>query len=100
MKTLKDARVMLIVSMAIFGTIGLFVRNISLSSGEIALYRAVLAAFMIGGYLLVTRQKLELKKIKKEVILLFFSGAAMGLNWILIFEAFNYTTVSVATLSY
>lgn len=100
MKTLKDARVMLIVSMAIFGTIGLFVRNISLSSGEIALYRAVLAAFMIGGYLLVTRQKLELKKIKKEVILLFFSGAAMGLNWILLFEAFNYTTVSVATLSY
>lgn len=100
MKTLKDARVMLIVSMAIFGTIGLFVRNISLSSGEIALYRAVLAALMIGGYLLVTRQKLELKKIKKEVILLFFSGAAMGLNWILLFEAFNYTTVSVATLSY
>ncbi len=100
MKTLKDARVMLIVSMAIFGTIGLFVRNISLSSGEIALYRAVLAALMIGGYLLVTRQKLELKKIKKEVMLLFFSGAAMGLNWILLFEAFNYTTVSVATLSY
>lgn len=100
MKTLKDARVMLIVSMAIFGTIGLFVRNISLSSGEIALYRAVLAALMIGGYLLITRQKLELKKIKKEVILLFFSGAAMGLNWILLFEAFNYTTVSVATLSY
>ena len=91
---------MLITSMAIFGTIGLFVRNIPLSSGEIALYRAVLAAALIGIYLLITRQKLELKHIKKEVILLFFSGAAMGLNWILLFEAFNYTTVSVATLSY
>ena len=100
MKQLKDARVMLITSMAIFGTIGLFVRNINLNSGEIALYRAVLAAILIGGYLLSTGQKLELKKIKKEVLLLFFSGAAMGLNWILLFEAFNYTTVSVATLSY
>lgn len=91
---------MLIISMAIFGTIGPFVRNISLNSGEIALYRAVLAAILIGGYLLISKQKLDLKNIKKEVLLLFFSGAAMGLNWILLFEAFNYTTVSVATLSY
>lgn len=100
MNKLKDARVMLIISMAIFGTIGPFVRNISLNSGEIALYRAVLAAILIGGYLLISKQKLDLKNIKKEVLLLFFSGAAMGLNWILLFEAFNYTTVSVATLSY
>lgn len=91
---------MLIISMAIFGTIGPFVRNIGLNSGEIALYRAVLAAILIGGYLLISKQKLDLKNIKKEVLLLFFSGAAMGLNWILLFKAFNYTTVSVATLSY
>ena len=28
------------------------------------------------------------------------SGVAMGFNWILLFEAYKYTTVSVATLSY
>ena len=28
------------------------------------------------------------------------SGAAMGVNWILLFEAYRYTSVSVATLSY
>lgn len=44
MKKMKSARMMLAVSMAIFGTLGLFVRNISVSSGELALYRAVLAA--------------------------------------------------------
>lgn len=86
--------------MAIFGTIGLFVRNISVSSGELALYRAILAAVLIAVYLLITKQKIPFGKIKKEVPLLLFSGMAMGINWILLFEAYKYTTVSVATLSY
>ena len=100
MQKFKDPRIMIITSMTVFGTIGLFVRNIDLSSGEIALYRAVLAAGLIAIYLVVTKQKLALQEIKKEVGLLFLSGVAMGFNWILLFEAYNYTTVSVATLSY
>lgn len=100
MKKLNNPRVLLIVSMTVFGTIGLFVRNIALESGEIALYRAVLAALLIGVYLLVTKQKIPFKAIKKEIPLLLFSGIAMGINWILLFQAYKYTTVSVATLSY
>ncbi len=95
-----SSRTMLIVSMAVFGTIGLFVRNIPLPSGEIALYRAVLAAILIGVFLVVTKQKIPFKKIKKEIPFLVLSGVAMGFNWILLFEAYKYTTVSVATLSY
>lgn len=86
--------------MVVFGTIGLFVRYIPLSSGEIALYRAVLAALLIGVYLIVSKQKIPFKSIKKELPLLLISGMAMGINWILLFEAYKYTTVSVATLSY
>ena len=97
---MKKARLMLIVSMTIFGTLGPFVRNIPVSSGELALYRAILAALMIGIFLLVTRQRIPFQKIKKEVPLLLASGVAMGFNWILLFEAYKYTTVSVATLSY
>ena len=100
MKKVLSARTMLIVSMSIFGTIGLFVRNIPLPSSEIALYRAVLAAILIGAFLLVTKQKIPFAKIKKEIPLLVLSGVAMGFNWILLFEAYKYTTVSVATLSY
>ena len=100
MKKTMSARTMLILSMGIFGTIGLFVRNIPLPSGEIALYRAVLAALLIGGFLLVTKQKIPFSKIKREIPLLVLSGVAMGFNWILLFEAYKYTTVSVATLSY
>lgn len=96
----NKARLMLIVSMAIFGTLGLFVRNIPVSSGELALYRAILAAALIAVFLLVTRQKIPFTLIRKEVPLLLASGVAMGINWILLFEAYKYTTVSVATLSY
>lgn len=91
---------MLIISMVIFGTIGLFVRNIPLASGEIALYRALLAAVLIGGYLLIGKKKLSFGKLRREIPLLLASGVAMGINWILLFEAYKYTTVSVATLSY
>lgn len=45
----------MIVSMTVFGTLGLFVRHIPLTSGELALYRAVLAILLIGTYLLITR---------------------------------------------
>lgn len=100
MKETNRARWMLIVSMAVFGTLGPFVRNITVSSAELALYRAILASVMIGLFLLVTRQRIPFGKIKKELILLLFSGMAMGINWILLFEAYKYTTVSVATLSY
>ena len=93
-------RGMLIMSMTVFGTIGLFVRNIPLASGEIALYRAVLAALLIAGFLLVKGQKLDFAAMRKQLPVLLGSGVAMGINWILLFEAYRYTTVSVATLSY
>ncbi|MBO5244602.1 MAG: hypothetical protein J6B02_00735, partial [Selenomonadales bacterium] len=82
MKLAMDARLMMIVSMAIFGTLGPFVRNIAVSSGELALYRAILAAILIGGFLLVTRQQIPFASIKKEVPILLASGVAMGINWI------------------
>ncbi|MBQ7929774.1 MAG: EamA family transporter [Clostridia bacterium] len=100
MKTTNRARWMMIASMAVFGTIGLFVRNIPVSSGELALYRAVLAAGFIGIYLLVTGQRIPFGAIRRQIPLLLLSGMAMGINWILLFEAYNYTTVSTATLSY
>ena len=69
---MKRARLMMIISMTIFGTIGLFVRRISVSSGELALYRAVLALVLLTGYLLVTKQRIPFEKIKREIPLLLF----------------------------
>lgn len=100
MREFKSPKLLLIISMIVFGTIGLFRRYIALSSGEIALYRAALAIILIGLFLLITKQKIDFKAIKKDIPLLLLSGMAMGINWILLFEAYNYTSVSVATLSY
>lgn len=100
MNTTKRARFFLTLSMVSFGTLAPFVRNISVSSGELALYRAVLAAILIGTFLLITKQKTSFRALGKELYLLLFSGVAMGFNWILLFEAYKYTTVAIATLSY
>lgn len=100
MKTANRSRLMLIASMAIFGTLAPFVRNIPVSSGELALYRACLAAALIGLFLTVTGQKIQLRGLGRELPLLLLSGIAMGINWILLFEAYKYTTVAAATLSY
>lgn len=96
----KNAKSMMIASMAIFGTLGVFTRNIAVTSGELALYRAILAISLIAVYLVCTKQNINLKASKKELVLLLFSGAAIGINWILLFEAYKYTTISAATLSY
>lgn len=100
MKKGLNAKAMISISMAIFGTLGLFTRNISVSSGELALYRAVLASALIIVYLAVSKQKIDFKMIKGEILLLLASGIAMGINWILLFQAYRYTTISAATLSY
>lgn len=100
MKRFFNPSLMLVTSMTIFGTIGIFVRNIPISSGELALCRAIMASFLIGIFLLITKQRIPFQKIRKEVPLLLFSGIALGINWMLLFEAYKYTTVSTATLSY
>ena len=96
----RKSKILFSISMLIFGTIALFVRYIPISSGELALFRAILAATLIGFFLLLTKQKITIKNTKIELPLIILSGIAMGFNWILLFQSYRYTTVSVATLSY
>ena len=87
-------------SMTIFGTIGLFVRGIPLSSGAIAMVRGFVGAAFLALVMLVKKQKPAFPAIRKELWKLLLSGAMIGFNWILLFEAYRYTTVAVATLCY
>ena len=89
----------LISSMLIFGTLGIFRRYIPLSSAMLAVFRGLLgSAFLLvfvfakGGRL----QRLE----RKTLLMLVLTGAVMGFNWMLLFEAYNYTTVAAATMCY
>lgn len=86
--------------MAVFGTLALFVKNISLPPEEIALFRALIASAAIILYKVLTAEKLHFARIKNEFPILFLSGAAMAFNWIFLFKAYHHTSVSIATLSY
>lgn len=87
-------------SMLIFGTIGLFVNNISLPSSFIAFARAFIGSVFICGFMLISRRKPDFKSIKKNLKILIPSGIAMGFNWICLFEAYRFTGVAVGTLCY
>ena len=91
---------MLIASMCIFGTIGVLRRYIPLSSSLVALVRGVIGAAFLLIVCLVSKHALDRNAIKKHIVLLALSGAAIGFNWILLFEAYNHTSVAAATLCY
>ncbi|WP_425447394.1 DMT family transporter [Dethiothermospora halolimnae] len=93
----------IIIAMVLWGSIGLFVKNISLPSIEIAFLRAVIASIvLIVGRLLIIRnpRKSINKYSKKDIWLLFFSGIILAFNWFFLFKAYKYTTVANATLTY
>ena len=94
------AKIQLISSMLIFGSIGIFVRNIEISSAALALIRGILGSLFLIVYCIIARKKISIKAIKENILLLLFSSAAMGFNWILLFQSYKYTTIPIATMSY
>ena len=99
-KTECSARLPFAVSMLVFGTIGLLRRFIDLPSGVIACFRGLL-----GCVLLLLLQRLRGKKpdtasIRRYLLPLLISGGMIGFNWMLLFEAYRYTSIAVATLCY
>jgi len=87
-------------SMAIFGTIGIFVKNLTLPSGFLVFLRASIGFLFLLPFVIFRRDKNTLTSIKANLLPLILSGAALGVNWVLLFEAYRYTDVSIATLCY
>lgn len=87
-------------AMVVFGTIGLFVRNIAMPSSIIAFIRGAVGALFLMLFCLVTKKKFSFSAVREKLLLLCLSGGAIGINWILLFEAYRYTTVATATLCY
>ena len=91
---------MLIGAMLIFGSIGLFRRNLDISSGVIAFARGFLGGIFLLLFSAVNPKKQFRMPSKKNICYFGISGAIMGLNWIFLFEAYTYTTVATATMCY
>lgn len=95
-----NAKIKIITAMVTFGTIGIFVRYIPLPSSIIALVRGVLATFFLLAVMACGKRWPDKAAITRNLALLLISGVLIGFNWILLFEAYNYTSVAVATLCY
>ena len=88
-----NAKLKIIITMVSFGTLGPFIKNIGLVSSEIAL-------IILTIFILFNKKFSQVSTVKNNLWKLFFSGGAMGFNWILLFEAYNYTSIALATLCY
>ncbi len=90
----------LVLSMFIFGSVGILRRYIPLSSEVIAFARGVIGMLFLLVMLLLSGKKRRGNIGRRELGLLFASGVCLGFNWIFLFEAYTYTTVPTATLCY
>lgn len=90
----------MIVSMIIFGTIGIFVEYIAMPSGIIAAFRGIVGMLVLLITIAVSKKKPDKAAIKRKFPVIIASGAAIGFNWILLFEAYRHTGVPVATVCY
>ena len=96
----RCARASLIGSMCIWGTIGLVRRFIPVPSGFLAMARGLMGAVFLLLLTYLRGRELSGLAIRANGRKLVFSGAMIGFNWILLFEAYRYTTVAIAELCY
>lgn len=94
------SRWMLILSMSIFGTIGILRKYIPLPSSFVALARAVIGAVFLLLLILIKKQPIDMAALRRSLLPLLLSGGALGFNWIFLFESYNHTSVATATLCY
>lgn len=97
---MKTAQIKLLGAMALWGTMSLFVKNIEMASSMLALTRAVIAVITLYILRCCLHQKIDWHACRQDWAGLLISGAALGLNWTMLFSAYNYVSVSVATLCY
>ena len=101
----KKAYIKLVLAMIIWGTLGPLVKQIPLASGEIVLARVILglvtlaAIYFVSGEYRKSRIK-DKAAARRDIAILFISGAVVGFNWVFLLEAYKSTTVSMATVSY
>lgn len=96
----KSAKYQLILSMAIFGTIGIVRKFIPLSSGVIAVARGFIGMLFLFVLCFFKGERMNWKAIGRNGKFLIPSGMLIGLNWVCLFEAYRYTSVATATICY
>jgi Predicted permeases len=112
------ARIIMILSMTAFGTIGIFVRQIDLPPQEIVLFRVLFGLSSIILFYILSHRKFDYSFLtvnvsegasadeiihargerKRNIIFILLSGIGLAGGWLFFFTSYNYTTVAIATL--
>lgn len=100
MKSSNKAKILLASAFFIWGSIGIFVKMIPLSSGVVAFDRSLVGMLFLIAVKALMRKKVNIKALKSNLLELCINGALLGLNWILLFESYNYTSVATSTICY
>ena len=91
-------RIKYITSVALYGTIGIFLRYVSFPTELVAMCRGILGTAFILAFMALRHRKVDREAIRKNLLWLVLSGICLGLNWIFLFAAYVKTTVAVASL--
>lgn len=97
---MKKYKIGLIIAMLIWGSIGIFVRYIDFTSSQIAISRAIVGSVFLIVFSIVSKENLSTEKIKSNFLVLICCGVCLGFNWIFLFQAYHFTTISTATICY
>lgn len=97
---MKKYKLGLIITMLIWGSIGILVRYIDFTSSQIALVRAIVGSIFLIVFSLISKEHLSREKIKSNLLVLVACGICLGFNWIFLFQSYKYTTISTATICY
>ena len=87
-----------ILAVFLYGTIGLFLRFVTLPSEIVALARGVIGSAFILMYLKLKHRKIDREAVCRNLFWLSAGGIGLGLNWIFLFAAYTTTTVAIASL--
>ena len=96
----NTGKLFFILAMLIFSTVGVVRRFVPLPSGLISAVRGILGSLTLLLIVLLWKKKISTENLAKRLPWLILTGAFIGINWILLFESYNYTSVAVATLCY
>jgi drug/metabolite transporter (DMT)-like permease len=93
-------KIQFVLSMIIFGTMGLIVRYIDLSSSETALLSSSIGFLFLVFVFFIMKKTIPWKLVKANAYILLFSGITLGGNWIFLYQSYAHTTLTNATLGY
>lgn len=106
----KRAKIMLIVAMSLFGTVGIFVKQVDLPPQEIVFYRVTFGLIALLLFFAVTRRRFDFSFLNKSDdagtpydpvknrIFILIGGISLAGGWLFLFNSYNYTTVAIGTL--